>query len=317
VANEIRGVAPSGSAPKVRIANKAGLWWNGSTFEAYASADYPTYLVALTEQGASGVFMADFPSGITTPGTYEYYVHLDGTEGAQVVSTGKVDWTGSSAAAGAAGSMSGSDFRDYVVSSRGFKRDDKDSELYDAITDAIQIMRRRCGFDEAEVEASSTDTIDTLGQWQLDVESDLGLLLGVVVEDGNTAQPLTRLSKDEFDRRYPYNRVDSSARSFPVSYCVYAGQIQLGPIPNKTSYVYRLAYSKRAGVVTSSTASVPFTNLYRDILADLVMSRLYVMLEEYDKAAGFKQSFEAEFDLAVRRERINSAQTTFTMVPID
>jgi hypothetical protein len=320
MSREIRGAAGSGNTLYARVINRSGLWWNGAAFEAYAAGHYANYAIQMTEQGASGVYVADMPAGILTAGTYEYYVHLQGAgapaEGDQVINTGRIDWTGTAVVTASAAAMSGSDFRDYIVDSKGFKRTDKDDELYDAITDAIQFMRRRFEFDEAETEVTSTDSITVLGDFKLDIESDLGLLLGVVLEDGSIATPLDRIPKKRFDELYPDANVTSS-RGYPRHYCVYAGQIRVGPIPDKTSYAYRLSYSKRAGAITSSTAGVPFTDLYRDVLAEKVLELLYEMMEEYDRADRKAQRFEALWADAVRRERRNSGTGTFAMRAAD
>lgn len=317
MAREIRGVSDSGTL-YARIINRAGLWWNGTTFEAYSTANYGTYDVAMTEQGDSGVYVADFPAGITTGGTYEVYVHLQAggspAEGDLIVSTGRVDWTGTAIASTSTSAMVASDFLAYILR-KGFKRTDKNTELYEAMTDAVQKMRRRFAFDEAKAEAESTDTIDTLGDFKLDIESDLGLLLGIVLEDGGNAIPLVRKSKSEFDDLYPWINVDTS-RGYPRHYCVYAGQIYIGPAPDSVSYDYRLSYSKRAGTITS-TSSVPFTDLYRDVLAQLVMSIAYEGLEEYDKANYHEAKFEAGFLEAVQRERKNAGETGFIMGTMD
>lgn len=316
MANEIRGTANSGTL-YARIMNPAGLWWNGSSFESYVAANYSTYDVALTRQGSSSVHVANFPSGITSSGTYEYFVHRQSgaspAESDLVINTGKVDWTGTVSISAASGSMTGSDFYDYVLR-LGFKRTDKATEFYEAATDAIQEMRRRFMFDEAESEATTTDTISSLGDFKLTLESDFGLLLGVMLEDDDTGTPLTKVSKYRYDELYPSVNVESD-RGYPRHFCVYAGQIYIGPIPDNTDYVYRLSYSKRAGTVTSSTTGVPFTNLYRDILADNIQGRLYKGLDDFDKATYFRNSFEDGFLQALRRERINSGVGTFNVVP--
>lgn len=314
MANEIRGVSPSGTL-YAHLRNQAGLIWDGSAFETYASGSYADYDLAMTEQGDSGVYLANFPSTITTAGTYEYYVYLQAggspAEGDPVIGTGKVDWTGIASAAPSVGTMTGSEFRDYVLRC-GFKRTDKDTELYEAVTDAIQEMRRRFSFSSAEAETTTTDTIASLGDFKLDLETDHGLILGIVMEDDETATTLNHISKAEFDRRYPDANVTAD-RGYPKDFCIYGGDIYLGPIPDSTSYVYRISYSYRAGTVTSGTVNVPFTDVYRDLLADNVLSRLYKSLEEYDKASAHRADFEGGFVLATRRERQNAGLGTFTM----
>lgn len=313
MANEIRGVSPSGTL-YARIMNSAGKIWNGSSFETYSASNYSTYDIAMTEQGNSSVYCADFPSAITTGGTYEYYVHRQSggspAEGDIVVTTGKIDWTGTVSITTASGAMTGSDWRDYLLR-LGFKRTDKDAELYEATTDAIQEMRRRFMFDEAELDTTTTDTLATSGEFKIDIESDFGMVLDVVMQDGTDAKPLTRIPKWRFDELYPDINVTND-RGYPDHYCIYGGQIYVGPIPDKTSYIFRICHSQRAGTITSSTTAVPFTNIYRDILANNVLFRLYMMLDEQEKASGYKQLYEEGFDQAIRRERINSGSTIWT-----
>jgi len=318
MAKEITGVSASGTLYS-RLRNSAGLWWNGTSFEAYSALNYANYDLPLTEEGNSGHYTADFPSAIVTAGTYQYVVHRQAgaspAEGDTIVNTGSIDWTGTNAVTvtAATGAMTGSEWRDYLLRC-GFKRTDKDSELYEATTDAIQEMRRRFMFDEAEVESTTTDTISVLGDFKITLESDFGLLLGVMLEDDDTGTPLTIVPKWQFDQLYPSINVESD-RGYPKHACVYAGSIYIGPIPDSTSYVYRKSYSRRAGVITSATSGVPFTNIMRDVLADNVLGRLYKALEEYDKATLHRQAFEDGFFLSTRRERVNSGSHCFTVSP--
>lgn len=307
MANELRAAyTPGSTTVRARIINPAGLWWNGTTFAAYASGSYSTYLVTMTEQGASGIFVADMPALITTPGTYDYFVHIGTAEGDALCGTGRIDWTGVSSAVSATGGMSGSDFYAYLLR-RGFKRTDKATEVYEAITDAIQELRRRFQFSEAQTEAVSTDTIATLGDYKLAIESDQGFLTDVILEDDAQGTELIKLSRAEFNEIYEDHAVTAD-RGYPKHYCVYGDQIYIGPIPDSIAYDYRLNYSKRAGTITSSSASVPFTSLYRGPLCNLVFAYLYSDLEEYDKAGFYRSNFEGDFITMTRRERINNGE---------
>lgn len=313
MSKEISGVSPSGTL-YARVKNKTGKWWNGSTFETFSSGNYADYVIAMTEEGNSSEYTADFPSAITTGGTYEYRVHRTtstAAEGDLTINTGKIDWTGTVSITGSTGSMTGSDWRDYLLR-RGFKRTDKDTELYEATTDAIQEMRRRFMFDEAEVETTTTDTISVLGDFKLDLESDFGLILGISIEDDDTGTNLIQRNKVEFDRLHASINVESD-HGYPRDFCIYAGEIQIGPIPDRTTYLYRKKYSRRAGTITSSTTGVPFTNLYRDILAENVEARLYGGLDKPDIASFHRQTFEDAFTFAQRRERMNAGSPTFQM----
>jgi hypothetical protein len=102
MASEIRGVSSSGTL-YARVMNASGQIWNTAalTFEDYTASDYTDYDITMTQQGSSGVYVGDFPSNITTAGTYEFFVHIQsgGTpaEGDTIVNTGRIEWTGSAA----------------------------------------------------------------------------------------------------------------------------------------------------------------------------------------------------------------------------
>lgn len=296
-----------------------GKVWNGSSFVTYATADRATYAISLTEQGtASGIYFGNFPTAITSGGTYEWKAYQQAgespAEGDTLLNDGSEDWTGSaSASSDASGSLTGPDWLAYVK--RTFKRTDKDTEIYEATTDAIIVMRRRFGFDEAQVEMNTTDTISVAGDYKLNLESDFGLLQGVVLQDSSIAFPLVQLTKAEFDYIYPDAPINIY-QGYPKHFCIYAGQILIGPIPDRQTYVYRLAYSKRAGSVTSSTTGVPFTNLYRDILKNATLWKLNETLEKFDTATYYKGEFALGYEEAVSAERKNRGDGLFSVRPI-
>lgn len=211
--------------------------------------------------------------------------------------------------------MTGAEFYAYVLR-LGFKRTDKSTEFYEATTDAIEEMRRRFMFDESEKELTTTDTIAVDGDFKVTVESDFGLLLGVTIQDGTNAFELEQKTKSEFNELYPDINVTND-RGYPKHFCIFGGNIHIGPIPDAVTYTYRLIYSIVAGTVTTDTASVPFTNVYRDVLADNVLYRLYKGLGNMELAGVHRQSFEEGFLQATRRDRNNSGVSTFVMKPLD
>jgi hypothetical protein len=315
MSREIRG-AGTGTL-YARIISPAGLWWNGATFEAYNAANLAAYANAMTQDGASGLYFATMPALITTAGAYDYFVYQQAgaspAESDLLVTTGKVDWTGSAVALSNVTGMTAPDFLAYLLR-RGFKRTDKSAEIYENTTDAIQEMCRRFEFEEMETEKTTTDTITVAGDFKLSNESDFGILQGVVLQDGTTAVDLDVISWNEFRERYPDINVTSDT-GYPKHACAYGGNIYIGPIPDAVTYTYRLSYSKRAGTITAATASVPFTGIYRDVLAENVLMRLYRDLEESDKAASHEAAFEKGFLYAMRRENKNSKAGSFCQKP--
>ena len=63
------------------IRNASDQVWNGTAFVTYNAANWTTYAVTLTEQGATGHYSAAFPAGISTAGLYAFvsYVRSGGS----------------------------------------------------------------------------------------------------------------------------------------------------------------------------------------------------------------------------------------------
>lgn len=314
MASELRGVAAPGQALYAHIVNSSGRRWNGSSFETYASANYSTYTVTLTEQGSSGAYFGTFPSAIVASGTYEYLVYLrsggSAAEGDAVAGTGEVAWSGTVSSDIIAGSMSGSDFLTYVK--RIFKRTDKDTELYDAISDAIAELRRIYSFDEDEVETTTTAVISTLGQFQIALETNLGILIGdIVVVDGDDSQIVTKIAKQRFDVLYPNPTSTTATRDKPQHFCVFAGNIYFGPVPDSTAYTYRLNYSKGVSTITSSSSSVPFTKWYREPLRAGVLAKGFDGVGNDEQAMKYFQIWEFFKQQIMTREDQNQKGNGF------
>lgn len=93
---QITAAGPSGMTLYAHVFNTAGRRWNGSSFEVYLASRWSYYSIPLSEQGASGVYTAAFPSAILTPGSYEYIVYSQGggspAEGDRVAESGVVSW---------------------------------------------------------------------------------------------------------------------------------------------------------------------------------------------------------------------------------
>jgi hypothetical protein len=316
MSNELEGFGQTGLTTYALI-KRRGQFWDGSAFVNYVTADRNNYAITLAELGdASGQFQGNFPTGITDSGTYSYIVYQssDGTvtEVDTFCSSGEVDWTGSGAANAAVGAMTGSDLYDYIL--RTFKRTDKSTEVYEAITDTIRDLRLRYHFDGATQDSVTTDSITTLGDFKIDFESSLGMLLGVTLQDGTTAKPLRLRTKQQFDEKYPDINVTSDT-GYPEDYCLWEGALYIGPIPQSVAYSYRLSWSERGGTVTSSTAAVPFTAIDREVVKHGALSRLGVLLENANMATVHEGLYQSRIQVNIDRERKNRGEGHFLQRP--
>lgn len=86
-------VALSGQSLSVTIHDSSAQLWNGAAFEAFNSANWATYLVALTEQGTSGYYKGNFPAGIAA-GKYSYVFYASSIYGDPAIGSGQIYWNG-------------------------------------------------------------------------------------------------------------------------------------------------------------------------------------------------------------------------------
>jgi hypothetical protein len=184
--------------------------------------------------------------------------------------------------------MTGSNFLAYVK--RIFKRTDKDTEIYEATTDTIADIRLQLKTEDYKEEAYVAG-ISTLGDYRIALPSDFGHLIGnvtLVDDDSGFTRVLNKITKSAYDAKYG-DRLHASLThvddSIPVDFCIYAKQIYLGSVPDKTTYKYYLNYTTEAfAEVDASTDPVPFTERYRNTLRAGVLAEVYAGLEQFDEA---------------------------------
>ncbi len=202
--------------------------------------------------------------------------------------------------------MSGSELHDYIL--RTFKRTDKTTEVYDAITDTIMDMCEEFGFEENKVEAYTTSGITSLGDYKIDLPDDFGHLIGDVRwSDQEDSHTLTKLSKQEFNEMFPDPDGDDPIDGEPTHYCVFGKQILLGPVPDDITYEYQIDYSSfPTDPVTSVSSDVIFTDNARECVKFGALARLYEVMEEWDNAARYSQKYDLELAEFVAREKKNT-----------
>jgi len=96
--------------------------------------------------------------------------------------------------------MTGQEFRDYIV--RTFKRTDKDTEIYEAITDMVMDFKLNYFFEDFK-SSDETLVIAGLGDYKIDLSSlAIGHIIGKVriLDDDGGSGALNKLSKETYDR---------------------------------------------------------------------------------------------------------------------
>lgn len=191
--------------------------------------------------------------------------------------------------------MTGSDFYTYVLNS--FKRTDKSTEVYEAVTDAVMEMRLRLLSEDHKAVSTELSGISSVGDYTLTLPSDFGHLIGdVIVYDsvaGDEYPPLKKITKTKWDELYTDALTSDQDTGVPEHYAFLGNSIYLGPVPDSTDYKYRLNYTTEdQAAITSGTSDVPFTDKYRWILRAGTLKHLYNILEAYEEAQAQEIIFE-------------------------
>lgn len=206
--------------------------------------------------------------------------------------------------------MTGSDFYTYILNV--FKRTDKETEVYEAMTDTVMELRARFLADDFKTVVSNL-VVSALGGYTIDLPTAFGHIIGdvIVLENGQGSYPLHKRTKETYDRLYPHPADTTIVRSKPIDYCLFGGKIYLGPVPDSiTKYAYKLSYTTEdETAIAAGTASVPWTDRFRWIIRDLVLDKLYAGLGFDAEAQKFKLRGEEGLAIMVANDAFNTDAT--------
>jgi hypothetical protein len=207
--------------------------------------------------------------------------------------------------------MTGQEFRDYCV--RTFKRTDKDTELYEALTDVIFDIKLQMNSEDFKIERCTAE-IPVAGDYTFAVQTDFGHLIGdmTLVNPAGGSWPLIKVSKAVYDAYYPSQNETNPVTGSPRHFCLFGGVFYVGPTPDLTTYKYQYNYTTEAATaITSATANVPFTDRYRWVVKDNVLARLYLDLDDDEKAQKYLQLGTAGLMKIINNENNNTEAPTF------
>lgn len=206
--------------------------------------------------------------------------------------------------------MTGSEFYDYVL--RRFKRTDKETEVYEAMTDVVMDIKLRYFFEDFK-EESYTGGIAALGDYKLSLPTDFGHLIGDVnlIHNSGNSRSLNKLTKEAFDRKYTNPNASDVVYVMPKDYCIFSGQILIGGVPDSIDYEYQISYSTEAAEeMDEDTDEVPFCNRYRWIVRNLVLAELYYGMGNDAEGDKFKKQGEDGIGLMIANDDWNTDATT-------
>lgn len=207
--------------------------------------------------------------------------------------------------------MTGAEFETYLLES--FKRDDKSTEIFNALTDVIMDIKLQMNSEDFKTERCTAE-ISVAGNYTFAAQSNFGHLIGDVtlVNPAGGSWPLIKVSKPIYDAYYPSQHETNPVTGSPRHYCVFGKTFYIGPTPDLTTYKYQYNYTTEAATaITSATSSVPFCDRYRQYVKDMVLARLYLDLDDDEKATKYLQLGAAGLLKIINNENNNVEAPTF------
>lgn len=207
--------------------------------------------------------------------------------------------------------MTGAQLYTYIL--EVFKRTDKSTEVYEAITDVVMDMRLRFNSEDFKTTSANLSGCSSIGDYTLTLPTDFKRIIGdVMVRDSSSDQAydtLAKISIQEYNVKYP-DRFNTSTGNrntgTPRHYCVFGGDILVGPPVDKTTYLFKISYSQEAATdITSATSDVPFSSHYRKTLRYGVLEQLYLMMENYEESTLWGNKYREDVGLIVLNDMNN------------
>lgn len=215
--------------------------------------------------------------------------------------------------------MDGSSFYSYVL--QVLKRTDKSDETYMAMADTVMDMRARMISDEhAKISAALTG-ISAVGDYTLTIPTDYGHLVGdILIKDTSSDDvylPLKKITKPEYDQMFNMNLATTAGNRHigtPSHYCFYGQAIYLGPAVDKTTYEFKMNYTTEdTPTFTSATASIPFTDQFREVVRAGVLFRMFRELEYYDASSFWMNEYEKGINKIIVNDEANTHGSSSAM----
>ena len=189
-----------------------------------------------------------------------------------------------------------SEFYTYVLAD--FKRDDKETEVYQAYNDTIKHISNMKGMSGFKYQSWIPMVAD---QEDYPLPSNKCHIFHPIryIESTNSSRgyPLRKIGKEEFSAMYHNPNASNTSeltKGEPQVYCIYSNSILVGPLPDVATYILELDWAKQA---TSQDAASDLNELgsdWEEVIKFGTLMRLYIGLGLDAEAAKFKGLYEDE-----------------------
>jgi len=179
---------------------------------------------------------------------------------------------------------------------RTFKRDDKDTEIYEALNDTIKDILGRHQFADYNFQSWVNTTLGqedyTLPATLLHLRHPIRLIEGFATN--NSGKTLKFYTKEEYDELEPNPNRVNPASGEPTGYAVYSNQILLYPIPDKATYIIEINWGEGHTDVEldSDSDEHRFGTHWDEVLKWGTLFRLFAGVGLYEEGEYWRKLYE-------------------------
>ena len=178
-----------------------------------------------------------------------------------------------------------SDFLTYVK--YDLKRTDKDTEITRAYNDMLMWVALQMPHGGYKFQ-SYINTVEGTEDYPLP-GNIIHLIHPIKILDGSASSdsgyPLEHISKAEYDRIEPNPNRTSPQKSKPWAYTIYSNSILLTGIPDKSTYLIEINWSRRVTFMSATTDMPSLGSEWDEVLKWGTLERVFAGLGQYDESA--------------------------------
>lgn len=204
--------------------------------------------------------------------------------------------------------MTLSNFKTYVKQT--FKRTDKDTEIVQAYNDMILWVAVQMPHGAYKYQ-SYVYTVTGINNYPLP-STVMHLLHPVRILDGtatgDSARPLNHVTKEVYDLMEDNPNRTSPQTGKPTSYCIYSGAILPTPIPDLSTYLFEIDWTKRPTAQSGDSDTASLGSEWDEVLRNGTLERLYAGIGMYDESQFWANTYKDG-----RGDPINMCQKLFEM----
>ena len=188
--------------------------------------------------------------------------------------------------------MNVTNFTTYVKQT--YKRTDKDTELLQCLNDSIMQVAIKMPHGAYKYQSY---VLTVQGQEDYALPSTIMHFMHPMrILDGSSTtdsgRQLEHISKKDFDAIQPNPNRTSPDTGSPSAYTIYSGSILLTSIPDCSTDILEINWTKRPTTLSAGTDTPSLGSEWDEVLKQMTLSRLYALIELFQEAAYWRSMYE-------------------------